>query len=312
MTRARRAANHEKKLALLARIKDCEQDGTFNRDVEDDPPARALKPKDVDFLNSKLKSKLCTLAASLIASAAQPFILRHHRVQFEGLESARSIRGGAIVTCNHRGKLDSVFVRAALRKARVCRRLYKIVAEVNFSIPGMAGFLLRHWDTLPLSSSFDTMKNLMRAVEELLRDGNVVLVFPEKAMWWNYRKSRPFMRGAFHFAATNNVPVLPCFITAEDTARMDANDFPLQKVTVHVMSPIIPDPAKSDRENEQWMLAVNEQLCREKQMDVYGGPEGCAFHPGTASLRGGNTVRLVTPSRDCRRPPNSTFRTEVR
>jgi len=268
------------KLALLTRIKDCEREGQFNRDVENDPPARTLKPDDVDFLNVKWKSRLCTLAASTIAKAAQPFILRQYRVEFEGLENARSVSGGAVVTCNHRGKLDSVFIRAAMDKARIRRRLYKIVAEVNFSIPGMAGFLLRHWETLPLSSSFGTMKKLMCAVEELLRDGNLILVFPEKAMWWNYRKIRPFMRGAFHFAAANNVPVLPCLITAEDTDRMDENDFPLQKITVHVMPAIIPDPAKSKRDNEQWMLALNERVCREKQLDFHSCSEGMAFHPG--------------------------------
>ena len=124
------------------------------------------------------------------------------------------------------------------------------------------------------------MKMMMHAVEALLRDGNLVLVFPEKAMWWNYRKIRPFMRGAFHFAVANKVPVIPCLITTEDTDRMDENDFSLQKVTVHVMPPIVPDPARSDRDNEQWMLAMNERLCREKQLDFYSGSEGRVFHPG--------------------------------
>jgi 1-acyl-sn-glycerol-3-phosphate acyltransferase len=280
MTRTRRAANHEEKLALLARIEEREREGQFNRDVEDDPPVRPLKPEEVDFLNDRLGSKLCTLVASAIARVAQPIILRHFRVEFEGLENAQSADGGAIVTCNHQSKLDSVFVRAALERARACRRLYKIVGEVNFSIPGIIGFLLRHWDTLPLSSSFGAMKELLNAVEELLRRGNMILMFPEQSMWWNYRKTRPFKRGAFHFAVAYDVPILPCFITSRDTGKMDGNEFPLQRITVHVMPPIYPDPEKSAKDNEQWMLALNERLCRERQQDFYGDLEELVFdHP---------------------------------
>jgi 1-acyl-sn-glycerol-3-phosphate acyltransferase len=270
MLRKRRAAGYKAKQALLARIEDFERKGLFNKDVEDDPPARTLRPEDVDYLCAKPGSRLLTLVASAVVRAAQPFILHRYGVEFTGLENAVGIEGGAVVTCNHRSKLDSVFVRAAMEKASARRRLFKIVAEVNFSIPGMAGFLLRHWDTLPLSSNFGTMRSLMRAVDELLRRGEYILVFPEQSMWWNYRKTRPFMRGAFHFAAACGVPILPCFITAEDTNKMDENGFPLQKTTVHVMPPIYPDPDRSLRDNEQWMLAMNEQLCREKQNEVYG------------------------------------------
>ena len=39
-------------------------------------------------------------------------------------------------------------------------------------------------------------------------------------MWWNYKKPRPFKPGAFKFAVTAEVPIIPFFITMEDTDKI--------------------------------------------------------------------------------------------
>ena len=48
-----------------------------------------------------------------------------------------------------------------------------------------------------------------------------ILIYPEQSMWYNYRKPKPLKVGAFSFAVKNNVPVLPIFITCEDTENFD-------------------------------------------------------------------------------------------
>ena len=60
-----------------------------------------------------------------------------------------------------------------------------------------------------------------------------MLVYPEQSMWWNYRKPKPLKKGAYTFAAKNHVPVLPCFITMEDSDILGDDGFYVQEYTIH-------------------------------------------------------------------------------
>ncbi len=100
--------------------------------------------------------------------------------------------------------------------------------------------------------------------------GDLVLIYPEQAMWWNYRKPRPTKPGAFFYAAKFRVPIVPIFVTMQDQNALDQYGFPKQAYTIHVMPPIYPDENKTLRENEVSMQEQNRTLCREKYREVYG------------------------------------------
>ncbi|MBR7099112.1 MAG: 1-acyl-sn-glycerol-3-phosphate acyltransferase, partial [Clostridia bacterium] len=114
------------------------------------------------------------------------------------------------------------------------------------------------------------MRLFSEAMETILTRGDLVLVYPEQAMWWNYRKPRPFREGAFFYAAKHNVPIVPIFVTMQDQDTLDGDGFPKQAYTIHVMPPIYPDPAKTLRQNEREMLEKNQTLCYDKYKEVYG------------------------------------------
>lgn len=139
--------------------------------------------------------------------------------EIQGLENFKNLDSGAIITCNHFNAFDSFAIQVAYEAAQQKnRRFYRVIREGNYtSFPGFYGFLMKHCNTLPLSSNHKTMHNFMKATDKLLRDGHFVLVYPEQSMWWNYRKPKPLKKGAYLFAVKSNVPVLPCFITMEDS-----------------------------------------------------------------------------------------------
>ena len=76
-------------------------------------------------------------------------------------------------------------------------------------------------------------------------------------MWWNYKKPRPLKIGAFKLAATNNAPILPCFITMEDTNNLASNGSIIQAHTIHFLEPIYPDNTKTPKENAKEMMEKN-------------------------------------------------------
>jgi 1-acyl-sn-glycerol-3-phosphate acyltransferase len=112
----------------------------------------------------------------------------------------------------------------------------------------------------------------MDAVGVLLSRNEKILIYPEQAMWWNYRKPRPLKDGAFRLAAKNNAPIIPFFLTMRDSERIGADGFPIQAYTVHILPPIYPDPEKTVRENTEIMKNRNFELWKEVYESTYGIP----------------------------------------
>ncbi len=251
----------ENRQRILSRIEEQERKGLFDLDVEDDPPTVPLDPDKVDYTQKNLSTRIGSFFANRAGRAHFEKMIKRGDVilkEVRGEENLVAIRDcGALITCNHFNAFDNYAVYRSLRPALGKRMLYKIIREGNYtSFGGFYGYLFRHCNTLPLSSSIKGMKALSRAMTELFERGEKILIYPEQAMWYNYRKPRPLKVGAFRFAVKSNVPVLPVFITLEDSDRLDGDGLPIQIYTVNILPPIYPDSSLSAR-------ADTERLCRE-------------------------------------------------
>ena len=290
---SRPAALPPDRLEVLERIRTYEARGGewFFQDVENDPPAKTLHPEDVDYLHETAKFRLNGWLARLIEAVCQAVCRRKYAITVLGGEHLSGLPGGAVLTSNHFAVTENLAVRAAAKSAPGRHRMYKLVREGNYCMPGVIGWLLRYADTLPLSSCVTTMKLLDRAVTRILQNGDFLLVYPEQAMWWYYPKPRPYRIGAFRYAAKNGVPVVPCFVTLsakkpEKPLRPDN-----VRYTVHVCPPIYPHPGGSVREEAERMREENFRACRSVYEEVYRRPlcygDGeTVFSPGWSNSTG--------------------------
>lgn len=185
--------------------------------------------------------------------------------EVRGIENFRNLESGAVITCNHFNAFDSFAIQVAYDMSKnKKRKFYRVIREGNYtSFPGFYGFLMRNCYTLPLSSNSKTMQQFMRSTNTLLKEGNFVLVYPEQSMWWNYRKPKPLKKGAFVFAAKNNVPVLPCFITMQDSDILDSDGFYVQEYTIHIGKPIYGSKGVSVSENTENLKDENYKIWKE-------------------------------------------------
>ena len=265
------------RLAIVEKIRQFEKDGLWSQDVEADPPTIPLLPDMVDYLNVKLSSRLWMKFANILARHHINTLLRKKIMilkEVRGLENYIELkRKGAIITCNHFNAMDNFAVYKAIEKHVYHRELLKVCREGNFTnFPGFYGFLFKHCNTLPLSSVPSTMKNFMHAVKTYLAQGRQILIYPEQAMWWNYRKPRPLTSGAFKMAAENNVPVLPFFITMQDSDIVDSDGFFVQEYTVHILKPVYPKAELSVRQNAEYLKNENYLTWKKLYEEVYGIP----------------------------------------
>ncbi len=264
------------KLELQRRIAELEKKQLWHLDVEDDPETYPLMPDDVDYLNEKLSSRIKNKIANIMGARFFDKLIADRQLiikEVRGIENFKAVNGGKIVTCNHFSVGDNYAVWVALRDHMDGRLLYKVIREGNYTNPPKPfGLFMRHCNTLPLSSQLPTMKKFLKAVSVLLGRGETILIYPEQGMWWNYRKPRPMQDGAFTLAVRNKAPIVPIFITMEDSDVIDGDGFPVQEFTLHILPAIYPDPSLSSAEAKAKMKQENYDAWVKVYEDFYGKP----------------------------------------
>lgn len=264
------------KLELLRRIADLEKKELWHLDVEDDPETYPLMPDKVDYLNEKFSNKIKNKIANIFGARFFDKMIAERQLIIKevcGIENFTAVKGGKIVTCNHFSVGDNYAVWVALRDYMDGKMLYKVIREGNYTNPPKPfGLFMRHCNTLPLSSQKATMFKFMKAFAELLKRGETILIYPEQGMWWNYRKPRPMQDGAFSLAIRNKAPIVPIFITMEDSDVLDPDGFFVQEYTMHILPAIYPDENLSLKDAKRDMKNKNYEAWVKTYEEFYGKP----------------------------------------
>ena len=264
------------KLELIRRIAELEANELWHLDVEDDPETYPLMPDEVDYLNEKLSSRIKSKIANKAGARFFDKMIANRQLiikEVRGIENFAAVGGGAIVTCNHFSVCDNYAVWLALRDSMNGRMLYKVIREGNYTNPPKPfGLFMRHCNTLPLSSQTATMKKFLQAVKVLLARGETILIYPEQSMWWNYRKPKPLQDGAFTLAVRNNAPVVPIFITMENSDTLDGDGFYVQEYTIHILPAIYPDKSLCGAMAKEKMRKANYEAWVRVYEDFYQKP----------------------------------------
>lgn len=266
------------RLEILDEIERLEKEGKFDVDPEKDPPTIVLTPENVDYLKTKSTSKIKRRLAQRIGERFLDEILRTNKLiikDINGIENLNNIKTGAIITCNHFNPFDSFSVEKVFRMSGLIKekKLFKVIREGNYTnFPGFYGFLFRNCDTLPLSSNTKTMVQFMKSVKIILDRGDFILIYPEQSLWWNYRKPKPLKNGAFKIAAKNKVPVIPIFITMQDSDIIGNDGFPVQEYIINISEPIYPEENLSELQNQEIMKQKNYEIWKNIYEDFYKIP----------------------------------------
>ena len=264
------------KLELLRRIAELERQELWHLNVEDDPETFPLMPDQVDYLNEKFINKIKNKIANIAGSRFFDRMIEEGQLiikEVVGIENFIAVQGGKIVTCNHFSVCDNYAVWVALREFMDGKMLYKVIREGNYTNPPKPfGLFMRHCNTLPLSSQLATMKKFLRAVKVLLARGETILIYPEQSMWWNYRKPKPLQDGAFTLAVRNKTPIVPIFITMEDSNVPDGDGFFVQEYTIHILPAIYPDATLPSLEAKEKMKKENYEAWVRVYEDFYKMP----------------------------------------
>ncbi len=245
--------------AVIKNIKKAANDRDFTAKVEIGDPQMSLDERlklvndyweNRKTFSSKINNRIGhvifnTLAKTIAGST-----------EFEGLEKLNNLPiGGAIVTSNHYNQVDSLPMKLLADKMHC--QLSIVIEDTNLMLPGFFRYLMNYVGTIPLVQSPSYIANeFPKHLGQALDQNNWVLIYPEQEMWWNYRKPRKLQRGAYYFAAKQNVPVVSTFVEIKDLPKVEKKDanFYETKYIVHVLDPIYPDVSLSANENAHHMM----------------------------------------------------------
>lgn len=265
----------------IRNIRQAAEEGRFNDKTEPFDPdwePSALKENILGYVQKRhtLGFKCKNLAARAIVDS---WIRRYNNGinEIVGMEKLEALKGPAFLTANHFNPFDNGVIRVMTRQAGR-GRLWAISQGTNFVMPGLNGFVLRNIDVIPIIPEPSYMAGAFRQqMQETLDRGRFILIYPEQEMWFNYRKPRPGKRGAFLFAARYNVPVVPCFVEMQDLPKPIAEGFHDVRLVVHILDPLWPDPAKSERQNSFDLCQADYQAKVAAYERIYGKPLDYGF-----------------------------------
>ncbi|MBL1059125.1 lysophospholipid acyltransferase family protein [Lactobacillus sp. A27] len=213
-------------------------------------------------INNQIGHAMLTTFAKTLAGSTE----------FKGLENLNNLPiGGAIVTANHFNQIDSLPIKLLANKMH--HQLSIVIEDTNLMLPGFFRYLMNYVGTIPLVQSASYIGNeFPKHLSNALAKNNWVLIYPEQEMWWNYRKPRKLQRGAYYFAAKQNVPVISLFIEIRDLPKIEKKDsnFYETKYIVHVLQPIFPDVSLSANENAHKMMKQDYQQKVAAYEKIYG------------------------------------------
>ncbi len=261
------------KKPVVKNIEQAAKEQRFNDKVEVNDPTLTLEAERkliADFLEQRnyLFYRLKNLLSRACINLLTKILMFHTRVV--GSKQISGIKSGAIVTSNHFNPLENMAVRIAVQKAQH-KRLAFVSQPTNLKMPGILGFLVSFGDVVPLSASMHYMnRDFPRLLEEHIKKGHNVLIYPEQEMWFNYKKPRPVKRGPYYYAARMNVPVISCFVEIRDLGVPDNDQFNKVRYTIHILAPIYPDPNLTVTQNSMWMMKRDYEQKKAAYEKAYG------------------------------------------
>ena len=265
----------KERLAVIENIKKCIKENNLNSKVEIGDPdvSEEILKKKLYKHDTLKKNPINKIKNKVIKKIIYNFVKEFNEdTEIIGLENIENINTGAIITSNHFSPKDSTPIIYALKKVKKDNKFNIVIKDNNLAMDGLFGFIMNHFNTIPLSKDKEyTEKKFMPTIEKLLNKKHLILIYPEQEMWFNYRKIRNLKPGAYHLASKFKVPIIPCFVEMkEKPGEYDDDGFNKLKFILHIMTPIYPKKDKSLKENKEMMHDTDYNLKKQAYEKAYG------------------------------------------
>lgn len=179
-------------------------------------------------------------------------------LKIEGKENIKNLKSGAISVSNHVLVLDCAMIGITYG----LKKIYYTTREGSFKIPFVRK-LIKLLRAIPIPSGIDNKKHFINSINLLLKNNNIVHIYPEAALRPYCEKIRNFKNGAFTFSVNNDVPVVPIVIKFRNPKGIRKIFKRRKDVTLTILEPIFPDKNVLNKKDaiENLKKRVHQDMC---------------------------------------------------
>lgn len=170
-------------------------------------------------------------------------------IRVKNRKNLKSIKTGAVLYGNHTSIIDAYIGPVLLTPFRRC---YIVGNKDAVSIKGIS-LLVRSLGCLPVPDTTKGLIKMNKSVSSILKDGKMIMIYPEAHIWHYYTGLRPFPETSFRFAASNNVPAVPIAVTYQHRKGFFKNHKP--RMIVYVGKPIYGKSELTVKENASYLCS---------------------------------------------------------
>lgn len=225
-----------------------------------------------------------------ISSAFVDRKLKRHLASLEGLNNLPA-SGSFVLVPNHRSYFDH-FAMESLMMSAVGRPAWFLTKKESFE-KYLPRLWARAWYGIPVDRDTPSPQTI-RTVREILSSGDILCVYPEGTRNQG-EELLPFKPGAFRFALTESVPIIPVAMHGTDSVLPKGSRWFKRAGRVHIVigSPLaIPETG-----SKQQKAAALMQEARDSIQRLFARAQHNAQHstqqPGGASGTGMSSESLV-------------------
>lgn len=189
-------------------------------------------------------------------------------LKIEGKENIKNLKGGAVSVSNHVLILDCAMVGLSCG----LKRIYYTTLESSFKIPFIRK-LIKLLRALPIPQNITNKKYFISEVDKLIQKGSIVHFYPESALWPYYDKIRKFKNGAFNFAVSNKVPVVPMVFKFREPKGIRKIFKKGKDVTLVILNPIECEEGNTDK--KQKTEDLGQKVHKEMQAVLENNGKSC-------------------------------------
>ena len=172
-------------------------------------------------------------------------------LKIEGEENVKSLKTGAISVSNHVMFLDCAMTGLSFRQ----RKIFFTTQEDSFKIP-VVRKLIRLLKAIPIPENIENKKYFLKEINNILKQGDIVHIYPEASLWPYCTNIRNFKNGAFDLAVKNEVPIIPIVYTFRNPKGIRKFLKKKPDVTVTILKPV--EPNKEEPILKQRMKQLKE------------------------------------------------------
>lgn len=176
-------------------------------------------------------------------------------LKIEGKDNIRYLSEGAVTISNHVLVLDCAMIALACGD----RKEHFTALADSFKIP-VVRKLIKLLQAIPIPKDINNKKNFLKAIDNLLKEEEIVHFYPEASLVPYCKEIRRFKNGAFDFSIRNNVPIVPMVFTFREPKGIRKIFKKKLDVTLKVLEPIYPKGKGIEELKEETHNKMSENI----------------------------------------------------